>query len=75
MISAWKKERKKTWTLWSLAQGPPLSTTLLREKPGQQVVTKRFLESGTVLDAEGIKVSKVEPMPSKVSGWQGKQKR
>lgn len=31
-----------------LAQGPPLSATLLREKLAQHVVTEHFLESGTV---------------------------
>lgn len=31
-----------------LAQGPPLSATLLREKLVQHVVTEHFLESGTV---------------------------
>ena len=47
MISAWKKDRRCGLSM-ELAQGPPLSATLLREKLGQHVVTEHFLESGTV---------------------------
>jgi len=67
------EERQKVWTQWNQPRGPPVSATLPKADPVRPTLMERSLQSGTVLGAAEIKVSKMASIRSKVSGRQGKR--